>query len=52
MSDFTAGEPVLIDRSLKAEFLRYVRPGDANAIVRIGLDTRIVEVGHLSTQEA
>lgn len=51
MSDFTAGETVFIDRSLKAEFLRYVN-GEANAIVRLGLDSRVVSAVTLSRFEA
>lgn len=44
------GERVLVDRSLKATFIRYTDGG--GAVVSIGLDTRIVDPIVLTREEA
>lgn len=47
---FFSGDWVLIDRVVRAEFVRHV--DDFNAVVRLGVDTRIVALTSLSTREA
>ena len=51
MSDFSAGESVYLDRSLRVEFVRET-PDGLNAIVRVGLDSRLVALTSLSRLEA
>lgn len=50
-SDLLGGEVVYIDRALRAEFVRYLS-GGAEAIVRVGPDTRVVSALTLSRLEA
>lgn len=50
MSDFTPGQQLLLDRSLKVRFVRSLPEG--RAIIAVGADTRIVDCLILSEEEA
>ena len=50
MSDFTPGQQLLLDRSLKVRFVRALPEG--RAIIAVGADTRIVDCLILSEEEA
>lgn len=49
MSDFQKGERILVDRSLVATFVRY---SGAQAVIQVGLDSRLVDPVVLSRLEA
>lgn len=48
--DLHPGERVLVDRSLLATFVRYTDGG--GAVVRVGVDTRIVDPVVITREEA
>lgn len=48
MSAFTAGETLLLEDTVRVQFVRYL--GDTQAIVKVGTDTQITTVNRLSRE--